>query len=447
MKKLWALAYLFLLLLAPVVMAQGVYHQQGETIRVELIWSNGFWSSTVRAITVDSEKNIYIGGGLFEMSPRLRVSTDGGRTWTPDSSYGEKFGVVFAITSVDSGYVLAGTDGGLFRSKDKGKSWQGIFLPKQLIGGTSRVISSLLVAKDKSIFAGGAFGIFRSTDNGNSWSAAVYDSTFIYPYVVVMTQTPSGVIIAGCGAGFRNEGFGVIRSTDNGRTWRRSNNGLPLRDGKRIGITGMASHPFGFSRAVYIMTDRDGAFVSYDEGINWESISPPVPKEFGGAAMACYPLGVFLGLWYPNGGSALHRSYGAAGWLPIPGINEVYSLVQYSPNQILVGTDDGLYRITFENPTPVEQLTSIPATFELRQNYPNPFNPSTTIEFSIPERSFVKLTIHNLLGQEIEALVSEEKEAGTYRTQWSAAKLPSGVYLYRLETPKFQMTKKMLLVK
>ena len=88
-----------------------------------------------------------------------------------------------------------------------------------------------------------------------------------------------------------------------------------------------------------------------------------------------------------------------------------------------------------------------PSTAILLQSCPNPFNPSTTIEFSLPERSFVKLTIHNVLGQLVETLVDGVKEAGHHRFVWDAQNFPSGVYLYRLEMKSFVQTKKMILVK
>jgi hypothetical protein len=69
------------------------------------------------------------------------------------------------------------------------------------------------------------------------------------------------------------------------------------------------------------------------------------------------------------------------------------------------------------------------------------------IEFALPERTFVKLSIFNTLGQEVEVLVNEEKAAGTHRLVWNASSYPSGVYFYRLETSKFVETKKMILMK
>jgi len=65
----------------------------------------------------------------------------------------------------------------------------------------------------------------------------------------------------------------------------------------------------------------------------------------------------------------------------------------------------------------------------------------------LPERSFVKLTVYNALGQEVAVLVDEEKSPGKYAVTFDASKLSSGIYFYRLETPKFIETKKMILVK
>ncbi len=85
--------------------------------------------------------------------------------------------------------------------------------------------------------------------------------------------------------------------------------------------------------------------------------------------------------------------------------------------------------------------------FELVQNYPNPFNPTTTISFNLPEASNVKLTVSNILGQEIKTLVNEHKEAGVHSVEFNASDLPSGFYIYRIEAGKYVQTRKMLLVK
>lgn len=95
----------------------------------------------------------------------------------------------------------------------------------------------------------------------------------------------------------------------------------------------------------------------------------------------------------------------------------------------------------------VDQEDNLPVQFALGQNYPNPFNPTTTINFSIPEKSFTTLKIYDILGNEVATLLSEEKPAGSYEVQFNSAKLSSGVYLYKLQSNNFVQTKKMMLLK
>jgi len=90
---------------------------------------------------------------------------------------------------------------------------------------------------------------------------------------------------------------------------------------------------------------------------------------------------------------------------------------------------------------------SLPTKFSLSQNYPNPFNPSTKIKYSIPHSSKVVIKLFDILGNEIETLVNEEKPAGEYRFQLNAASLSSGVYFYRIQAGSFVETRKMVLMK
>ncbi len=89
----------------------------------------------------------------------------------------------------------------------------------------------------------------------------------------------------------------------------------------------------------------------------------------------------------------------------------------------------------------------LPQKFELLQNYPNPFNPSTNIVFSIPQRAAVKLTVYDILGNEIAVLADQVLSEGSYRVDFDASGLSSGMYFYRLEAGKFKDVKKMILVK
>ncbi|MBU2505967.1 MAG: T9SS type A sorting domain-containing protein [Bacteroidetes bacterium] len=102
-----------------------------------------------------------------------------------------------------------------------------------------------------------------------------------------------------------------------------------------------------------------------------------------------------------------------------------------------------------------EFLESTPSNYTLSQNYPNPFNPATVIKFQIPDNAFVTMKVYDLLGREIQTLVSEELSPGSYSAVFNAASveggLTSGVYFYRITAESkvntFMQTKKLMLLK
>lgn len=92
--------------------------------------------------------------------------------------------------------------------------------------------------------------------------------------------------------------------------------------------------------------------------------------------------------------------------------------------------------------------------YTLDQNYPNPFNPTTTIQYSVPERSMIRLDVYNIIGEQVSVLTQGEKEAGIYSVEFNAANLPSGIYIYAIHSipigkpgEKFVQTRKMVLLK
>ncbi len=89
----------------------------------------------------------------------------------------------------------------------------------------------------------------------------------------------------------------------------------------------------------------------------------------------------------------------------------------------------------------------IPAGFVLYQNYPNPFNPVTTIKYLISNSNKIKLTIFDIQGKEITTLVNTHKKQGIYEVSFNGGNLSSGIYFYKLETPDYFLTKKMVLLK
>ncbi|MBD3257524.1 T9SS type A sorting domain-containing protein [candidate division GN15 bacterium] len=127
------------------------------------------------------------------------------------------------------------------------------------------------------------------------------------------------------------------------------------------------------------------------------------------------------------------------------------------PLSILIdGDQDGIFEDTtiadVATDADDEQGSTLPEGFELGQNYPNPFNPTTTIDYSLPQRSEVRIEIINILGRRVKTLVNEEQAAGEYTVTWdgrdeSGGAVATGVYFYRLVADDHVATKKMLLLK
>lgn len=99
-----------------------------------------------------------------------------------------------------------------------------------------------------------------------------------------------------------------------------------------------------------------------------------------------------------------------------------------------------------------KEEAKLPKVYSLKQNFPNPFNPTTAIEYALPEKGLVKLTIYNMLGQEVRTLVNTAQEANTYRVVWNGLDnhgkmVPSGIYFYTINANNFTATKKMVFMK
>ncbi len=90
---------------------------------------------------------------------------------------------------------------------------------------------------------------------------------------------------------------------------------------------------------------------------------------------------------------------------------------------------------------------ALPKEFKLEQNYPNPFNPTTTIEFTIPLNGRYNLSVYNILGQLVNQLSEDEYVSGYYKVNFDAARLASGMYIYRLSGNNVNISKKMILMK
>ncbi len=213
------------------------------------------------------------------------------------------------------------------------------------------------------------------------------------------------------------------------------------------------------------MAIRPGAeAILNDPGIvftNNDSTDPGF--DAGLVAQAVDSMSMYVRYVWENGGSGLGSRPFVDATDPINPFNGVpanWKTSQGYPvpdnlrytNTTLLTADNGkpLGDLTWypEIATAVQKIpNSLPVQFNLSQNYPNPFNPSTEIKYNIPKSGMVTLKVFNMLGQEVATLVNEQQSAGSYRINFNASKLASGVYLYKLQSGNFSVTKKMMLLK
>jgi len=157
-------------------------------------------------------------------------------------------------------------------------------------------------------------------------------------------------------------------------------------------------------------------------------------------------------------------------WLYVVG-DQVWDVEEYVPNTAVDGWGGGegeIYAInySFANGASVHRLgdVSVPTavddytnnrvnSFDLISNYPNPFNPTTTIEFSIPERDLVSVVVYDVLGNKVSTLINNQEIApGLKRIVWNGKDdnnnpMVSGVYIYRITSGNLSATNKMMLLK
>lgn len=145
---------------------------------------------------------------------------------------------------------------------------------------------------------------------------------------------------------------------------------------------------------------------------------------------------------YGNATSFLSESWDSLNWVSS---NNHFSFYDSEDNFYVFNASS--VEIYYSTLTDVDDDKYIISNFSLSQNYPNPFNPTTTISYSLPRSGFVRLSVYNLLGEEVSILVNEEQIVGAYKVEFNALTLTSGVYFYTLQTSGIVETKKLILVK
>ena len=342
-------------------------------------------------------------------------STNGGQNWQRASQFDTTTGYIIDIHffNVNTGYALIDS-GSSYNSKfckttNGGANWQFI----SSVGSPAEVERMIFLDMNTGIAKGFYSGghIYKTTNAGLNWS-----NTYMPTQIdgITFFNSTTGIAI-----GITNDGASnnVYKTTNAGDNWNIINTFTgPKLYNNLVSLpnTGTAFAIGNNIDTVMFLPGKITTLKTTNWGLNW------VSAEFEPKLMA----------------------YGLA---LVDSDNFFIGAGDIMQAQILKSTNGGNVF--------VNQIgTNLPSSFSLSQNYPNPFNPKTVISFQLPRHggsstSDVIIKVYDVQGREVETLVNERLQAGTYQTQWDAAAFPSGVYFYRIQAGDFRETKRMMLIK
>ncbi|TAK65382.1 MAG: T9SS type A sorting domain-containing protein [Bacteroidetes bacterium] len=388
--------------------------------------AGGLWTKCNTGLINGNILGVYINGSTMYAGSETAgffKSENNGDSWvTLDNGLDLRDNGYFNF--IMSGSYLLGGGGlyGMFRSTDNGDTWVAGNLNKPAYG---------FIKDGSDIYTGTLGNVAKSTDDGATWT---YLNPPIASYIVVLSVWKyDSTILIGSSASMK-------RSTDNGATWTGTTTGFPT-------YGGLGYSAFAQIDSTLFAAHAAGVYRSTDHGANWVSSSTGLTGVF---PTTLHSNGDFLFVGTTTG---VYRSSDKGGtWTAInTGLNPKthINILTSNDQYLFAGTNpNGVWRIPIHQVTAVREVSdAIPAHFVLEQNYPNPFNPATTFRFMIHDAGFTSLTVYNLLGEEVAALVNEHLHAGTYTTTWDASGMPSGMYYYRLTSGSISEVKRMMLIR
>jgi hypothetical protein len=271
-------------------------------------------------------------------------------------------------------------------------------------------------------------GIYLSSNNGTNWTAVNNGLTTLN----VSSFAASGTTL------FAGTSGGVFLTTNNGSNWAVVNNGLTNLHIRALAVLGTN---------LFAGTDTSGVYLSTNNGTNWTAVNNGL-TNMGVRSLAVSGTNIFAGtgggvfLSTNNGTSWINKNQGF-GFIPT-----VYTLL-ISNNFIFAGTyQHSTYRRSLSEILGVQNISSeVPSGYSLGQNYPNPFNSTSNLKFQISKLGNVKIIVYDVMGREVQTLVNESLQPGTYETKFDGSMLNSGVYFYKLVTDGFTETKRLTLLK
>lgn len=342
---------------------------------------------------------------------------------------------------------------GIYRSSDGGRTWSGMIFEDETGLSTGHyIIYAIEEGPDGTLYASADRGrIFRSLDAGETWHLAgeLPGASSDVTWALASHPSKPGVVFAG------TFGNGVFATDNYGLTWARLE-GKGLADDGRIQVFDLEFDPATPDKPTLWAATARGVYRSMDQGGHWQELNGGLFPFREARSLAFHPSQdgpLFVAVWGGGVYKLNNRKYNTE-WefVNLDGAN--VTTVFYEPwsGNLGVGTDGlGLTVMSVgafaTNTEPEANGLELPVTTALAQNYPNPFNPTTAISFDLPDSSPVRLAVYDLLGREVKVLADGQMTAGRHEIQFDAQGLPSGTYLYRLETSAGAVSRTMSLLK
>jgi photosystem II stability/assembly factor-like uncharacterized protein len=350
-------------------------------------------------------------------------STDSGNTFTAETtSYGTQ--AIFMFSDASNGWAVGGSYG--YKTTDGGQVWT-----RQTIGGALQ--DAYFPTTSVGYAVGNSGAIYKTENGGTSWNlkAKPVNAT-IYSVVFPNSSDPNTGYVAAA-----NAGSTVFKTTDGGTS---------LTTMTLAGISGsMACMKFIDANTGWAAGDN-GEIFSYKNG-TWTKQTSPVTTLLNGISFASDGLN---GWAVGNAGVILHTINGGTTWTQEGSGLTTQNLttvdVVSSTEAYIVGYGKTFIKYT-NFTTGINDPLAESETFNLEQNYPNPFNQNTQIPYSLTVSGKIRLSVYNLLGNQVAILVDKYKPSGKFIANFEAEYLPSGIYYYRLQLGDMIEIRKMLLIK
>lgn len=338
---------------------------------------------------------------------------------------------IFAIDSTTALVTGSNTTAYVYRSTNGGLTWVQVFTQS---GGFMNAIwmTSPLIGVMYGDPVGSRWSLWRTTNGGVNW-----DSTGMF------------VAQAGAEAGWNNalfvSGTNVWFGTNNSRVYYSPLNGL-------TGTWQVQSTTQASSYAIWFNTTTSGMLggaqlmATNNSGVNWTAVTSPGSGNVTGIT------GSATNWWFTRQATSIYRTTdnGTTFTTDYTAPAGTFTHIQKASigSRMWAVRNNGGITSSLSTVGIEPVSTEIPGTFSLSQNYPNPFNPATNFTFSLPKSASVTIKIYDAAGREVDVIANNEfKSAGTYIVNYSAGRLSSGVYFYRITADNFTDTKKMVLTK